>query len=57
MSCHIQRVYDRRACWLLTLCIGHEHGFGGGGHVSGFPQSWAVVDDFGTLVAVSEQWR
>lgn len=38
--------------YIITLHVGHDHGFGGGGHASGYPQAWAVMDDFGSLVVV-----
>lgn len=49
-----QREFDRiGAAWLITLSVGIQHAHGGGGNLfSAYPQAWAVVDDFGTLVAV-----
>ncbi len=53
---NVQRVYGtaERAPWLITLprCDGLLWGR----VVNNAPQAWAVVDDFGTLVAV-EPWR
>ena len=58
IECITQRRYDRSgAAWLITLMVGHDHGLGGGGTISGYPQTHAVVDDFGTLVAVSRKWN
>lgn len=48
-----QRLRDRPT-WLMTLGIRLHHGAGGGGPLrSAFPQSEAVMDDFGTLVCVT----
>ena len=49
-----QKVWEKiGGTWLVTLSLGVEHSHGGGGHIlAGYPQTWAVVDDFGTLVAV-----
>ena len=47
--CSTQRVWDDRAPWLLTLCVRYVYE---GLFVSGSLQSRAVVDDFGTLIAV-----
>ena len=46
-----QRTYDeRQPAWLITLSISQQHCAG----IFSYPQSRAVVDDFGTLVAVRE---
>ena len=49
-----QRLFDRvGAAWLITLGVGIQHAHANGGHIfAAYPQSMAVVDDFGTLVAV-----
>lgn len=50
--CSTQRVYDRAgANYIITVHIGHCHGLESG-KFSGYPQAWAAVDDFGTLVMV-----
>ena len=49
------KCHDRPAPnWLLTLAIGLEHAGMVPGHnyMSGYPQAWAVVDNFGNLVRV-----
>ena len=52
ISCH--RRYDRTtAPWLLTISVRLMFAAGGGGEASAcYPQSHAVMDDFGTLVCV-----
>jgi hypothetical protein len=45
------------AHWLLTINISPDHGRKSGGLLNAaYPQSKAVVDDFGTLVCVTP-WR
>lgn len=58
INCSWSRVFDKAGpAWLITLSIGTLHGHKSGGEIlAAFPQSWAVVDDFGTLVCV-EMWR
>lgn len=48
LECSMQRIWDGRAPWLLTLYVRAV----GYGLVMSCIQSRAVVDDFGTLVAV-----
>ncbi len=49
-QCHNQAAPN----WLLTLFIGTAHAGMMPGHeyMSGYPQAWAVVDNFGNLVRV-----
>lgn len=59
VACTFQRIHaDQRhpSCWLMTLSVGVEHGWGGGGEQRAvYPQAYAVMDNFGNRVAV-EQW-
>lgn len=49
-----QRLRDAPT-WLLTIRTGIDHGHGAGGHIrSCYPQATAVMDDFGTLVCVTD---
>lgn len=58
IRCWAHRNYQNaRGTWLLTLLVGANHGSGGGGNLfAAYPQSWAVVDDFGDLICV-EAWK
>lgn len=47
--------YDRAASWLITISVGTCHAYGKRA-TSAYPQSRAVVDDFGALVCV-EAWK
>lgn len=49
-----QKVWEKiGATWLITLSVGIEHAHAQGGHLfAAYPQTWAVVNDFGDLVAV-----
>lgn len=48
-ACGVQRIWDARAPWLLTLDVPYVYA---GLFVCKSLQSRAVVDDFGTLIAV-----
>lgn len=50
-TCSGQRIWDERAPWLLTLHVPYIYA---GLFVSKVLQSRAVVDDFGTLIAVED---
>lgn len=58
VSTYWQRSYIAAgASWVMTIAIDTAHGHAGGGCLdAGMPQARAVVDDYGTLVAVGS-WK